>query len=128
MNEHFPDPIRFRVSHWRGDSMVVVLEHYVRVLTSLGWVTIPTGFLSDGMSIPGFAWSIVGPSTGRGFYAGLLHDYLYSKASNGHFTVSRKVADDLFLEALYHLGVPWHKRHAMHAAVRMFGGKSYKAR
>jgi hypothetical protein len=127
MNLHFPDaPPQFRVLRWDGDVMVIVLTHHLRCLTSLGWITVPTGFHSDGLSIPQFAWSVVGPSTGCAFVAGLLHDFLYSKASDVYFKVDRKTADELFLEAMYHLGVPWHKRHAMHAAVRLAGWKSFK--
>ena len=96
MNLHFPDaPPQFRVLRWDGDVMVIVLTHYLRCLTSLGWITVPTGFHSDGLSIPQFAWSVVGPSTGCAFVAGLLHDFLYSKASDVYFKVDRKTADEI---------------------------------
>jgi hypothetical protein len=127
MSLHFPDVPQFRPLRWDGDVMVIVLEHYIRCLTSVGWITLPTGMVSDGLSIPRWAWAIIGPGTGRAFMAGLLHDYLYSKASDEKWShITRKQADDLFLEAQYHLGIPWPKRHAMHAAVRLAGWRSYK--
>jgi hypothetical protein len=126
VNENFPDDPEYRVVRWDGDVMVIALIHYIRVLTSLGLVTIPTGFVSDGLSIPQWAWAIVGPSTGRAFRAGLLHDFLYSKASDQVFKTTRKQADDLFLEAMWRLEIPWIKRHAMYLAVRSFGWRFYK--
>ena len=126
MNETFPDDPVYRVSHWDGDVMVIVLMHYIRVFTSLGLVTIPSGFRSDGLSIPRCAWGIIGPGTGRAFRAGLLHDFLYSKSSDHTFRTTRKQADDLFLEAMWRLDIPWAKRRAMYLAVRAFGWKHYK--
>ena len=123
----FPDMPEFRIYGWDGDNMILQLSRYVRVHTSRGTVTIPTGFITDGLSIPKFAWPIVGPTTGKAFLAGLLHDYLYSRASTAHFNVDRKVADELFLEAMFNLGIGF-RRNLIHAAVRMFGWKFYKKR
>ena len=125
--ECFPDVPSFRIHGYDGDNMVMMLTHYVRVCTSKGWVTIPTGFLTDGLSIPRFAWPIVGPTTGKAFLAGLLHDYLYSRSSTAHFFVDRKTADSLFLEAMHNLGIGF-RRNLIYSAVRMFGWKHYKKR
>jgi len=121
----FPDPLYVRIDGWHGDNAIYVLEHYQRCCTSLGWVTIPTGFRSDGLSIPSFAWPIVGLASGPAFRAGLLHDFLYSKASDRQITVTRKQSDELFLEAMYNLGIGW-SRNVIYAAVRMAGWKCWK--
>lgn len=122
----FPDMPQFRIHDWHDDGIVMRLTHPCRIMTSAGMVTIPAGFLTDGLSIPRFAWSIVGPSTGGAFLAGLLHDFLYSRDSDGIFEVSRAKADDLFREAMYNLGIGF-KRNLIWSAVRMFGWRFYKS-
>lgn len=125
----YPDPLLVRLSHWVGFMAIWVLEHYQRMSTSVGVITIPTGFESDGLSIPSFAWPLVGPASGPAFRAGLLHDFLYSKASNakwGH--IDRKTADVLFKEAMYNLDIGWVRREMIYLSVRAFGWKFYKKR
>jgi len=121
----FPDSIKFNTYGWHGDNMILQISQDVRIHTSWGTVTIPDGFITDGLSIPKFAWSIVGPTTGRAFLAGLLHDYLYSKESSPNFNVDRKVADELFLEAMFNLGIGF-RRNIIYRMVRIFGGRYYK--
>jgi hypothetical protein len=125
MSFHFPDELILRDAGMRGGSRVFRLVHYYRALTSFGTVTIPTGFETDGASIPRIFWNILQPF-GEYFPAALLHDYLYSRTSTMYFDCDREEADFLFLEAMFNLGVPWHTRHTIHVAVRMFGGSSYK--
>ena len=105
--------------------MIIRLEHYLVVPTSKGAITIPTGFLSDGLSIPSLVRPLVGPATGRAFTAGLLHDFLYSRSSTEHYAMTRKQADDLFMEVMHNLGIGF-RRNLIHRAVRLFGGKFYK--
>lgn len=121
----FPDEIALRDAGMHNGSRLFQLTHYFRVITSFGTVTVPTGFVTDGASIPRMFWNILSPF-GQYFPAALLHDYLYSRGSTMHFECDREEADFLFLEAMFNLGVPWHTRHTIHTAVRMFGGKSYK--
>jgi hypothetical protein len=122
-----PEMPSFRIHGWIGDDIVVRLEHYVKVPTSKGVITLPTGMLSDGLSIPSLFRPLVGPATGRAFLAGLTHDYLYSKASTASHSMTRKDADDLFLEIMYNLGIGF-RRNLIYAAVRSFGWRSYKKR
>jgi hypothetical protein len=109
----------------QGDTRIFCLTHYYRVRTSWATITIPTGFLTDGASVPRCFWNVFYPF-GPYFPAALLHDFLYSRASTAHFNMTRKDADNLFLEAMYNLGVGWASRHAIHSAVRAFGWRSYK--
>jgi hypothetical protein len=120
-----PDLPPFRIHSWDGDDMIIRLEHYLTVPTSKGNVTIPTGFLSDGLSIPSPVRPLVGPSTGRAFMAGLLHDFLYSRASSAHFNMTRADADRLFLEVMFNLGIGF-RRNVIYQAVRCFGWRYYK--
>ena len=76
----------------------------------------PVNMITDGASIPRFAWMIVGsPWSGRYVKATIPHDFLYSKAEG-----SRKEADLIFYEAMGVLGVPRWKRWIMYQAVRIF--------
>ena len=120
-----PEMPSFRIHGWEGDDMIIRLEHYVKVPTSKGIITLPTGMLSDGLSIPSPFRPLVGPATGRAFLAGLTHDWLYSKASSANYAMSRKDADGLFLEVMFNLGIGF-RRNLIYQAVRIFGGRSYK--
>ena len=80
-------------------------------------VNIKQGFLFDGASIPKALWSIIGsPMTGGYQRAGCLHDGLYASQ-----LTSRKVADEIFLQAMKYDGVSYTKRYSMYWAVRSFG-------
>lgn len=120
-----PDTPLFRIHGWDGENMLIRLEHYVIIPTSRGNITIPTGTVSDGLSIPSPVRPLVGPNTGKAFLAGLLHDFLYSKASTANFNMTRKDADDLFLEVMFNLGIGF-RRNVIYAAVRTFGWRFYK--
>jgi hypothetical protein len=84
-----------------------------------GWpLIIPAGFLTDGASVPRFLWPIF-PPFGRYNKASLLHDYLYHFGRICSTRVTRKQADDLFLDAMEVLGVSFPTRWAMWAGVRV---------
>ena len=85
-------------------------------------IRVPKGFVTDFASIPRWLWWLY-PPTGRWGRAAVLHDWLYCKA-----TRPRKACDDVFLEAMRVLGVPWHRRYLMFLAVRLFGGRAYHRR
>lgn len=126
MTTLFPDPLHFTLDGWHGDCMVYRLDHYYRICTSRGWITIPRGFCTDGLSIPPFAWLVVGPTNGPAFGAGLLHDYLYSRESTLYHNHPREICDLLFKEAMWNLGISWFRREMIYRSVRLFGGKFYK--
>jgi len=79
-------------------------------------ITVPEGFITDGASIPKFAWSLIGGPLGRYAPAAVVHDFLYFK-----FYYRRRIADEIFYEAMGVLGVPLWKRQTMFWAVRCFG-------
>jgi len=83
--------------------------------------TVMEGFVSDFASIPRLCWPLIGHPAGEYAQASVLHDFLYRVQP-----VSRKKADELFLEGMEVLGVvPW-KRKAMYAAVRCFAKHAWK--
>lgn len=83
------------------------------------WFTVPAGYLTDGMSAPRIAWSLV-PPWGRGGQAAVGHDllceYLSTVRAGRIVPITRKRADDIFLEMLTVLDVPEHQW--IYAAVR----------
>ena len=123
---YFPEPLRVEAAHFDGESRWWKVAHYYRYVSSLGTVTVFTGFLTDLASIPKAFRNIFDPA-GPWMGPAIIHDYLYSKASNSHFNATRKQADDIFREAMYNLGIGW-ERNVIYAAVRMGGWKSWKKR
>ena len=122
----FPDTIQLRDGGLLHGTRVFILEHYFRYVSSKGIITVPTGFRTDGASIPRVFWSILGPH-GSYFGAAIVHDFLYSKASNHHWLMTRADADKIFLEAMYNAGVGFH-RNIIYAAVRLGGACAFKAK
>lgn len=75
---------------------------------------------TDFASVPrGFRWLI--SRVGKYGKAAVLHDWLC-----GHYKVSRKEADQLFLEAMKLLGVSWWKRRTMYSSVRLYAIATFK--
>lgn len=63
-------------------------------------IDVPVGFKTDFASVPRIFWAIL-PRWGRYGNAAVIHDYCYWSQ-----TYSRKVSDQIFLEAMGVLGVP----------------------
>ena len=125
---YFPDsPLRFRDAGMRGSSRILALEKYFRYCNP-AWpiITVPTGFNTDGASIPRVFHNIIGPF-GRYFPAAVIHDYLYSRAClSYHRGINRKMSDQIFLQAMKDCGVGAVTRSAIYAAVRSFGWRSFR--
>ena len=126
MNPAFPDVAQFSDAGMRGDCRIFQLTEPFRYRSSLGTITIPKGFFTDGASVPRIFWNIFSP-WGSYFSAALVHDYLYSKDSNDIYPISeRSVADKIFKEAMFNAGVGWVTRETVYRAVRLGGWASYK--
>jgi hypothetical protein len=123
---HFPDKIRGEFGGIRRGTRVFILDTYYRYNSSYGVITVPSGFVTDGASIPRIFWPVLGPH-GDYFGAAVIHDYLYSKASQPRWDLDRWECDDVFMEAMFNANVGF-KRHLIHRAVRLFGGKSFRVR
>ena len=82
--------------------------------------TVPRGLNTDFASIPRFMrWLI--PRVGDHGMAAVLHDFLCEKKQ-----VSRKKADQLFLESMKVSEVSWLKRRTMYFGVRSYSIISFK--
>ena len=117
---------------WQGE--VYILEQDFSVELSDDHVyTAPAGMVFDGASIPRFFWRVIGnPFGGRYRHAAAIHDALYKQqALIDHIPVSiafisKKDADNIFLEMMKADGVNWLKRKTMYDAVKWFGGSSWQ--
>jgi hypothetical protein len=118
----FPDTLHFEDAGMRGSSRCFRLTEDFTYLSAVGAITVPSGFVTDGASIPKIFWSILSPF-GDYFAAAVIHDYLYS---NNNDKFSRLQADLIFKEAMFNLGVPWYRREVIFRAVHSFGGSSFK--
>jgi hypothetical protein len=126
MNDLFPDAIQLRDAGIRNGTRVFTLEHYFRYISSYGTITVPTGFITDGASVPRMFWPIFDPFGGDYFHAAIVHDYLYARWSTAHFNCDRGTADLIFKEAMFNRGINWPTRETIFRAVRIGGWRSYK--
>jgi hypothetical protein len=108
------------------DGTNAILLHPLRFFSrTLGrTVVAPRGMETDYASIPRGVWNLF-PKRGKHDRAAVIHDAAYrhrlQDVVGNPFGVSKKVADDLFEEALRVCGVGWFSRTFMVRAVRIFG-------
>lgn len=82
---------------------------------------IPSGFITDGASIPRFAWRVIGhPFESAYIEVFVEHDYDYQTGR-----ITRAAADEKMLDGLKAKGCPWLKRYTIYWAVRLFGSAHY---
>lgn len=108
-----------------GDRRILITRSNFRFIDSKHrrW-TLRAGRALDGASIPRVLWSALGgPFEGDHRTPALLHDETY--ASQIH---PRKVADQMFYEALRFYGVNPIKARTLWMAVRLFGGRPWSTR
>lgn len=86
---------------------------------------VDAGFTTDLASVPRWlplTYAIFG---GEAPAAAVVHDWLYRYGKRYRQIADREEADDVFYEAMLDTGVPNWKAAVMHAAVRLFGAKSF---
>ena len=67
-------------------------------------ITVPSGFSSDGASVPRFFWRLVfPPGDHKALKAAFVHDFLYRTHPEGW---TKAAADNLFLKLLLMNGIP----------------------
>jgi len=139
----FTKPLVVEVLKSGRDFKLRELFYYsVRDLDSGIVVEVPVGYVTDFASIPRFLWSLL-PPIGKYGKAAVVHDFLcthqnlwisqdalirhavalgldYENLEGGIYYVTRKQADQIFLEAMAVLGVPKWKRLTMYGAVRLY--------
>lgn len=98
------------------------------VLIDEGWVTIPTGFVSDLSSVPRILWWLPGLAPMEfGVAAPVLHDWAYRRGGqlNG-IRISRRRADQLFHSLARQDGNGKLRCFVAWAALRMFGWLAWR--
>lgn len=93
-----------------------VLFRLLENITVCGYI-IESGFVTDFASVPRSLWNIL-PPLGKHNRAALLHDWLYDNRIG-----TRKIADQLFYNAMVSDGVPKIKAYVMWLGVRIGGRK-----
>lgn len=101
-------------STWTLDSALVYSSNLYEHV-----IIVPEGFTTDFASVPRLPLSYLffGDTAHA---AAVVHDYLY-----GSRTVSKTLADRIFLEAMGVSGIPAWRRYPMFLAVSLFGGFAY---
>ena len=82
----------------------------------LNLIRVPRGMITDGASVPRFAWWFLPPLAGSHMPAALVHDAGYAAGIH-----RRRTCDKAFKEAMGVLSTPWLQRNAAYLAVRLFG-------
>jgi hypothetical protein len=121
---------------WDQQKRVWRLEGEYRVNVSGFDFCIPSGFTFDLASIPRMLWWLIAPFE-LSVTAPLVHDFLYARGDK-HYkgsvsapkytqgAITRKDADNLFLEIMQGEGVVWLRRTLAYIAVRLFGVLNWK--
>ena len=105
----------------RIDSTVYELKSSLSFENEKYKVTIKSGLMTDGASIPKIFWSIIGcPLNGKYVGSALIHDGLYAS-----HILSKEESDLLFLDMMKDNGVAKWRRKLMYYAVKYFGKSSY---
>lgn len=103
-----------------SDSIFAICNHDFRYQSDLaGLLTVPVGFYTDFASVPrlGIVYAMLGD---RAHQPAVVHDWLYYSA-----LTTRRVADDVLMEAMALLGLPFWQRYPIWWGVRVGGWKSW---
>jgi len=100
---------------------------YSAVLENI--ITVPSGFIFDGESIPGWLHGIA-PPFGLSKRGAAVHDYLYRYAGFHDITgriipVSRKDADRVYLELVQAKGLPAWRSNLRYCVLRLVGWSAW---
>ena len=86
-------------------------------------IEVPSGYVTDGATVPRMLWWFL-PSWGRYSRAAVLHDFLCTLLLRGkphRLVPSRYQADQIFLEAMRVCDVNWLERIALYLGARIGG-------
>ena len=116
--------IKIAVHHADDNGDIITLLEDLTVRWQDRIVTVPTGFQSDGCSVPEFLWNTVSPQIDpRTLRGAIVHDYLYRNCPADWV---RKDADKLFYDTIKADGFPGFKAYLAYIGVRWFGGKNWR--
>lgn len=97
------------------------------LLRPISWdgVIVPSGFESDGASVPRIFWATVFPNDDRkALFGAIFHDFLYRTHPAGW---NRSESDSAFFELLRLGGVSYTRAVRAYLGVRIGGGKAWNA-
>lgn len=105
---------------WEDDATEFIVEEAFDAYWNRGGkitkITIPAGFNTDLASVPRIFQSII-PKLGHHIRPAIVHDYAYEGFTN----LTRKEADEMFLEGMKATKVSFLRRKLMWLAVRVVG-------
>jgi len=105
---------------WEDDATEFVVEEafdaYWNRKGNITKIVVPAGFTTDLASVPRIFQSII-PKLGHHIRPAIVHDYCYEGFTN----LTRKEADEMFLEGMQETKVSWLRRNTMWLAVRVGG-------
>lgn len=116
----FAGPLRLDFGDWGpGVGRIAIL------LEPLRWrdIVVPTGFMSDGATVPRLLWWWLPPWGDVATRAALVHDWLLTQRDAGtphRGAETRAKIDRLFFEALLDLGIPKWRAWPTYAGVRVY--------
>ncbi len=99
-----------------SDSVFAICDHSFRYKSDLaGLITVPIGFYTDFASVPriGIIYSMLGDTAHE---PAVIHDWIYYSA-----IVTREIADEVLMEAMKVIGIPWWRRYPIYWGVRIGG-------
>jgi hypothetical protein len=110
----FPDEIHLKdLGIHKGTRKFELLQDFKCNYYDGNVVTVQKGFITDGVSVPKFAWGIIGPF-GSAFPAALIHDWLFSPFNKKY---NWRESNWMFLKLMKDCGVNFVERQVIYAAV-----------
>ena len=109
----FPDKIQMEdLGMVKGVRKFKILKDF-RCYHKGNLITVKKDFITDGISVPKFAWSLIGPFS-EAFPAALVHDWCFSPFNK---KFGWKESNWMFLELMKEAGVPFVMRWTIYSAV-----------
>jgi|SRR6185437_5424361 len=108
-----------------------VVNPFTYIIDDTTKVTVPTGFCTDLTSVPQLFWNIFPPPGGMYGKAAVIHDYIYyygtvyNYKDNINQSITRKQADQVFMQAMNDLNVPWYTRYTLYIGLRVGGWNTW---
>jgi len=109
----FKTPLEVRMLPEMDDQHWQLISPLVYQSDLVGEIVVPTGFITNFASFAPLKYAAIREA--------VIHDYLYNKKN-----VSRKMADQVFLEAMHSTGNEEAETHLMYLGVRLGGGSHYR--
>ena len=101
-----------------GNKLKVVYEDFNIHVYEFGMLHVPTGFRTDGASIPRILWTLIGGPFGPYVDAAVVHDFFYATTDHEY---TREQVDWMFFCIMRDSGISSLRAKLMYRAVRIGG-------